>query len=931
MQTEASTDQTYREVKYRHSPQFVPILQELGISLVVSTYQAGKLVTLGTHDSQLAISLHNFDQAMGVAVHPRRIAVGTRGAVWILQNVSQLAPQLEPAGRYDACYLTRQSVVTGDIQGHEMAWIGDELWIVNTLFSCLCTVNNEFSFVPRWQPPFVRDLSASDRCHLNGMATDGVRPLYVTAMAETNELSGWRAGKATSGCLIDVASGQSVCRGLCMPHSPRVYGERVWLLNSGHGTLEAVDPATGGRNVVAAMPGYTRGLAFHTHYAFVGLSRIRETSVFGGVPIADHRDELKCAVAVVDLRSGQTVAFLEFETGVEEIFDVQVLPGCRTVSMTGPLPAQDDARDVWVVPTPGQVPASAPTAPPATPPAGLSDDDVTVLVRSALALQQHGRAAEAMVKLQAASAARPQSAEVLNLLGNAAQEAGRQDLAVDYYRRGGQVNPRFAPTFQNLGYLLINMGQLDEGLEQLGHAQRMQPNPLNEVMLATSLPVVYQSAEDVRARRARIEREVQRLVDRGLKLDVTDTIVPTNFFAAYQGVNDLDLQRNISRLYRAPQPVAAGSRASTSGKIRVGFLSSHFCDHTIGCLNIGRVTCLDRSKFEVTVAAIGVHDDMLARGFKQNADRYVELTGSLAEMRSRVAALNLDILVLADVGMNTTSYTLALSRMAPVQCVTWGHPVTTGNTSVDYFISSELLETPEADAHYSERLVRLANLGTYYYRPVAPSVPRTREHFGLDANRHVYLCPQTLFKLHPEFDPLVAEILRRDPLGDLVLLQGRHDAWTKLVRERFARTMPDVADRVRFLPPWPRGDFMHLNRLADVSLDTLHFGGGNTTYEALAVGTPVVTLPGPFLRSRIALALYRKMNLLDCVADSAEQYVELAVRLGTNVEARRAMSERIEKASDALFEDPAELREFERFLTWAAAGGPGQWQVHESG
>jgi predicted O-linked N-acetylglucosamine transferase (SPINDLY family) len=298
-------------------------------------------------------------------------------------------------------------------------------------------------------------------------------------------------------------------------------------------------------------------------------------------------------------------------------------------------------------------------------------------------------------------------------------------------------------------------------------------------------------------------------------------------------------------------------------------------------------------------------------------------------MRSRIAALNLDVLMLADVGMNTTTYTLAFSRMAPVQCVTWGHPVTTGNASVDYFISSELLETPEADAHYSERLVRLSNLGTYYYRPDPPPLSRTREYFGLDPARHVYLCPQTLFKLHPEFDPLVAEILRRDPLGDLVLLEGRHAAWTQLVRERFARTMPDVAERVRFLPPWPRGDFMHLNRLADVSLDTLHFGGGNTTYEALAVGTPVVTLPGPFMRSRIALALYRKMNLLDCVAQSAEQYVELAVRLGTDPDARRDMSQRIEKASGALFEDPAEVREFERFLPWAAAGGPGQWQVRE--
>jgi predicted O-linked N-acetylglucosamine transferase (SPINDLY family) len=425
----------------------------------------------------------------------------------------------------------------------------------------------------------------------------------------------------------------------------------------------------------------------------------------------------------------------------------------------------------------------------------------------------------------------------------------------------------------------------------------------------------------------RIEREVQRLVDRGLTIDVTDTIVPTNFYAAYQGLNDLDLQRSINRLYRAPQLASAGIPRRRGKRIRVGFLSSHFCDHTIGCLNIGRVTHLDRQRFEVTVIAIGVRDDMLARSFKQHADQYVAVTGGLSDMRSRIAALDLDMLIFADVGMNTTTYTLALSRLAPVQCVTWGHPVTTGNPTMDYFISSDLLETPEADAHYSERLVRLKNLGTYYFRPEAPPAARTREHFGLDPRRHVYLCTQTLFKLHPDFDPLVAEILRHDPLGDLVLLGGRHAAWTDLVRKRFARTMPDVAGRVQFLGQWPRGDFLHLNRVADVSLDTLHFGGGNTTYEALAVGTPVVTLPGPYMRSRIALALYRKMNLLDCVADSPRQYIDLAVRLGTDRQARRDLSIRIERASTALYEDAAELREFERFLTWAAEGAPGDWQV----
>ncbi len=231
-----------------------------------------------------------------------------------------------------------------------------ELWVVNTLFSCLCTLSEDFSFVPRWQPPFISAFQGQDRCHLNGLAMEHGRPRYVTMMAESDEPAGWRPTKSTSGCLMDIDSGQVVSRGMAMPHSPRVYQDRLFVLNSGLGALETVDVSTGQRDTVAIMPGYTRGLAFCGPFAFVGLSKIRETAVFGGVPIAESRDELKCGVCVVDLRSGQSVAYLEFETGVEEIFAVEVLPHVRCVSLTGPFPQQDGGSDVWVVPSPGQVP-----------------------------------------------------------------------------------------------------------------------------------------------------------------------------------------------------------------------------------------------------------------------------------------------------------------------------------------------------------------------------------------------------------------------------------------------------------------------------------------------------------------------------------------------------------------------------------------------
>jgi uncharacterized protein (TIGR03032 family) len=919
----------YREVKYRHSRQFAPLLAELNCSLLVSTYQAGKLVSVGTTPAGLHLSLHNFQQAMGLALHRKQLAVGSRGVIWFLQNANELAPRLDPARTYQSSYLARRSFITGNIHGHEMAWCGDELWVVNTLFSCLVTLDEEFSFVPRWRPAFISDLAANDRCHLNGLAVEDGRPLYVTAMAESDMPGGWRETKATSGCLIDVPSTEVVARGFAMPHSPRVHGGRVWLLNSGLGTLEVVDPRSGRRDVVTSMPGYTRGLAFAGDYAFVGLSRIRETSVFTGIPLAEHRDELKCAVVIVDLRAGQSVAFLEFETGVEEIFDVQVVVQARCTAITGPYPQEDDAHDIWVVPPPGGMPTrgavhGSDTTVPLAASLSLSDAEITELVQAGLKAQRQGTLVRSVELLTSATRARPDSPHIHNHLGNVHQDAGRQDFAEQSYRRALSVDPGFTPALQNLGYLLINFGRLDEGLAELERAQSVQPADVNRVMLATALPVIYESTKEVPLHRRRLVSGVDRLVADGVKIDATNTTVPTNFFSAYAGYDDCHVQRQLAKVYRVPHLVEKGSRRNRSGRIRVGFLSSHFHDHTIGRLNLGRITLLDRERFEVTVIRLGHERDVMAERFRAAADRLVEPNVPLAELRKQIAALELDVLVFADVGMNTTTYSLAMSRLAPVQCVTWGHPVTTGYPSMDYFISSRWLETVGADAHYTEQLIRLANLGTYYYRPTLTAL-KSREALGLDPDRHLYVCCQTLFKMHPDFDPILAEILRRDPLGDLVLIEGRRPVWNQQLLARFNRTMPDVAHRVRMLPPLPNSDFLQLNAHADVLLDTLHFGGGNTSYEGLACGTPIITLPSEFLRGRITQALYQKMQFPECIVDSPGAYSDLAVRLGTDREYRQHVSAEIRERADILYEDPAEVHELERFLTWAANGGSTSW------
>jgi len=285
-----------------HTPNFPALLRQLGASLLVTTYQAGKLVMVRDEADHLNTHYRTIKAPMGLALADggARLAIGTTIQVWEFRDVPAVARRLEPAGRHDGCFLPRASHVTGNVLIHEMAYGAPpegqafqpdtlksqagkpdppkpELWFVNTRFSCLATLDPESSFAPRWRPPFVTELEPSDRCHLNGLAMVDGKPKYVTALGETNEMAGWRPNKARGSIVMDVGSGAILCRGLAMPHWPRWYGGRLWVCESGSGTLGYVNLDTGRYVAVAAVPGFTRGLDFAGDLAFVGPSQVRES------------------------------------------------------------------------------------------------------------------------------------------------------------------------------------------------------------------------------------------------------------------------------------------------------------------------------------------------------------------------------------------------------------------------------------------------------------------------------------------------------------------------------------------------------------------------------------------------------------------------------------------------------------------------------
>jgi uncharacterized protein (TIGR03032 family) len=287
-------------------------------------------VVLRPENGGLNTHFRRFQKPMGLAVDGDRLVAGTALEVWEYHNVPAVARRLEPEGRHDACFLPRRGHCTGDIQIHEMAWGDEELWFVNTRFSCLCTLDATHSFVPRWAPPFITELAPEDRCHLNGLAMVAGQPAFVTALGETDSRGGWRDRKRDGGNLLEVATGKILLRGLSMPHSPRWHAGKLWVMESGTGSIGYFDPATFRYVRVAELPGFTRGLDFHGNLAFVGLSQVRESAVFSGIAIAEKPIEKRsCGVWVLDITTGATVDYVQFEDAVQEIIAVKALPGVR--------------------------------------------------------------------------------------------------------------------------------------------------------------------------------------------------------------------------------------------------------------------------------------------------------------------------------------------------------------------------------------------------------------------------------------------------------------------------------------------------------------------------------------------------------------------------------------------------------------------------
>jgi CRISPR-associated protein Csy1 len=560
-----------------------------------------------------------------------------------------------------------------------------------------------------------------------------------------------------------------------------------------------------------------------------------------------------------------------------------------------------------------------------------------------------GRALARLLDLRARL--RVASASLELQVAHLATRAGNATMAIDALGRAVSAAPRDAPTWTRIGHLYGEHTRYPEAQAAFDQASALDPGspdiePLRAVVkqelgddagalralaLAAArapddprvafaerlyLPQAYDNAQDVAQWRKRyadglaaLRRDRDRWMPRAADVFALDR---TNFFLAYQGENDLELQRGYSTLLGELAAAAAPQLASPlpirydgRRRLRVGFLGNMFRESTAGRYFERWITGLDASRFERFVYHTAPVADAFTRRIASVADHFFDERLDNRGVAGRVRADALDVLVYPEVGMSSMTYVLAALRLAPVQCAGWGHPVTTGSAAIDHFFTCGDMEPPDGERHYTERLVKLPGIGVDYAMP-EPPVPMSRAQFVLPDEARVLACAQSLFKIHPDMDDLFARIVEADPTAVLVFFQAPSRAITDRVGARLQRALAarGVAPRgqVKFLPRLAGPHFRGVLSACDVVLDTTRWSGGNTSMDAFAAAVPVVTLEGRFMRARQTAAMLRMVGLEELVAHDADEYVRLALDVARDRERNAALREAIRGRRAQLFD-----------------------------
>ncbi len=469
--------------------------------------------------------------------------------------------------------------------------------------------------------------------------------------------------------------------------------------------------------------------------------------------------------------------------------------------------------------------------------------------------------------------------------------------------------------------------RIQEAISSANNASKCLPDDYTfQILKYLIVPSIYENQEEINFHRQRYTQGLQYLIEQTcLKTTeeqhsaLTGIGRLTNFYLSYQAQNDIDLQRQYGKLVHKimaanyPQWTVPLSmpKLKPNNKIRIGYVSHYLHSYSGTLWLTGWLRYCARKNFEIYCYYIGNEPDLITQQFQDNSNVFYHIPHNLSVACEQIIAEKLHILVFPEIGMSSQTMQMAGLRLAPVQCTAWGHPVTTGLPTIDYFLSSELMEPENAQEHYSEKLILLPNIGVSYPKPYIPPVIKTRSDFQLPDDAVIYLCCQAPFKYLPQYDFIFAEIAHRVPQAKFVFLRG------SLLQPRLKRAFAAIGlnseDYCMFLTIPERLDYLMINLLSDVYLDTFTWSGGNTSLEAIACNLPIVTCPGEFMRGRHSYSFLKMLGVTDTIAENEMEYIDIAVKLGLDPAWRRSIAERVSQNHNRLFDDQACVAGLEAF------------------
>ncbi len=513
------------------------------------------------------------------------------------------------------------------------------------------------------------------------------------------------------------------------------------------------------------------------------------------------------------------------------------------------------------------------------------------------------------------------------------QSVNQHEETIKTYQEGIKLYPKSAELYFSLALALQAFGRTQEAITFLTETSQLMPDVLTLTLEKECLlPVVYETEEEIDFYRRRFTQGLEELVQQ-LSLDTSESKKSalmgvgshTNFYLQYQGKNDLEIQTQygqfVQRVMAANYPQWAKPLnmppRNQNGKIRIGYVSQFMKQHTVGKLVLGWFRNCNRKEFEVHCYYTARSQDSLSQQFLLHSDSFHHIPEDLEATCEQIIADQLHILVYVDIGMDPQMTQMAGLRLAPIQCTTWGHPITSGLPTIDYFLSSALMEPENAEKHYSEQLIRLPNIGFSYSKPVLPELTKTRSDFQLRDDAVLYLSCQSLYKYLPQYDYIFAAIAQRVPPAQFAFLSHPSFHITEKFRQRLKRAFANInlnsEEYCVILPRQTWIEYLNLNLTSDIFLDTFSWSGGNTTLEAIACNLPVVTCPSEFMRGRHSYGILRMLGVTDTIAKNEAEYIEIAVRLGLDREWRDSIVAQMVHRHSYLYDDKTSVEALEAF------------------